>query len=186
MSKDFREDIPEIIAKKYVHRGFFDLRIDTIRSPDQQTQDYTTLCTKTRAAAVLGQDTEGRYILIREYRYPVGKWVYSLPGGRIEELEKSWEGARREFLEETGYRAPQLQPLFLHYPMPSVCDQVVEVFYSAQCTAVTHPSCDLLERIVPVCLREEELHSLFKQEGIAMDSLLCSALFYLRVSGKSC
>jgi ADP-ribose pyrophosphatase len=45
---------------------------------------------------------EPRLVLIREYRVPVGGYLYALPAGLLEAGEKAEETARRELLEETG------------------------------------------------------------------------------------
>ncbi len=184
--KDYlKEGIPETIEKTYVHRGFFDLRIDTIKSGNTP-ENYTVLLTKARAAAVLSQDICGRFLIIKEYRYPIGKWMFSIPGGRVEGKEPSLHAAKRELLEETGYEAKHLTPLCIHNPMPSVTDQAIDVFYSRECEKIQEPSISPSEVIQVMLLKEKELIALLKEKSSHVDSLLSSALFYLLVSKSSC
>ena len=49
--------------------------------------------------AVDGQD---RVVLIRQYRYPIGGYVYELPAGLVEPGEDPRQAAVRELFEETG------------------------------------------------------------------------------------
>ena len=42
-------------------------------------------------------------ILIRQYRYPLGRFIYELPAGLIEAGETPEQAAIRELKEETGY-----------------------------------------------------------------------------------
>ena len=44
-----------------------------------------------------------RIVLIRQYRYPVGGYIYELPAGLIDGDETPEEAAVREMKEETGY-----------------------------------------------------------------------------------
>ncbi len=45
-----------------------------------------------------------RIVLIRQYRYPLGDWLYELPAGLIDPGESAEQAAVRELKEETGYR----------------------------------------------------------------------------------
>ena len=47
-------------------------------------------------------DDPSRILLIHQYRYPVGRYLYELPAGLIEEGETPEEAAIREIREETG------------------------------------------------------------------------------------
>ena len=53
--------------------------------------------------ALLKSDPE-KILLIRQYRYPVGGYIYELPAGLVEAGEEAEAAAARELLEETGYR----------------------------------------------------------------------------------
>ncbi|MFN8534561.1 MAG: NUDIX hydrolase [Dehalococcoidia bacterium] len=62
------------------------------------------------AAFVVPLTADGRVILLRQYRYPIDRWVWEVPAGRIEG-ETVEETARRELLEEVGGLAARLTPL---------------------------------------------------------------------------
>ena len=49
------------------------------------------------------KEDPGKIILIRQYRYPLGRFIYELPAGLIEEGESPEQAAIRELKEETGY-----------------------------------------------------------------------------------
>jgi ADP-ribose pyrophosphatase len=61
---------------------------------------------------------DGRIVLVRQYRYAARQWLWELVAGGLEPGETPREGARRELLEETGYRARTLRRLFDFYPSP--------------------------------------------------------------------
>jgi ADP-ribose pyrophosphatase len=66
--------------------------------------------------------------MIRNARYAVQKTLWELPAGTMERGEKPEKTAEREILEETGYKAGVLEPLFWFYPVPGFCDEVMHVF----------------------------------------------------------
>lgn len=68
------------------------------------------------------QDEYGstRVVLERQFRYPVGKVMVEFPAGKLDIGESTWDCARRELREETGYsalewaRAGQLHPVIAY------------------------------------------------------------------------
>ncbi len=57
-----------------------------------------------------GQDEIQRVVLVRQYRYPVGDYVYEFPAGLVEQGEDFHEAAVRELHEETGLKLEPLHP----------------------------------------------------------------------------
>lgn len=47
-------------------------------------------------------DKKDKLVLVRQYRYPVGDYVYEFPAGLVEPGEKVMEAGIREMYEETG------------------------------------------------------------------------------------
>jgi ADP-ribose pyrophosphatase len=86
------------------------------------------------AAAVLPlldppDSTDPRVMLIRQYRYAAGGYVYEVPAGMPDHDEEPWdECARRELAEETGYRAGSLRYLTRIFTTPGFTDEVIHLF----------------------------------------------------------
>ena len=66
---------------------------------------------------------DGRLILVRQYRYAAQQSMWELVAGGLESGETPRQGARRELLEEAGYRARTLKPLFEFYPSPGILSE---------------------------------------------------------------
>ena len=79
-------------------------------------------------------EREPRVLLARQYRYPVGRALWELPAGRIDEGEKPLQAARRELLEETGFTARKWELALVFYSSPGFLDEVMYLFVARELT----------------------------------------------------
>lgn len=128
------------IDSRPVHKGrVVDLRVDTVRFPDGSTGELEMI-RHSGAAAVLpivgdpaGGDPD--VILIRQYRYATGGYIYEVPAGRPAFAGEDWEVcARRELEEETGMRAGSLRALTTIYTTPGFTDERIHLFLATELT----------------------------------------------------
>lgn len=70
----------------------------------------------------------GHVILIRQYRHAVGRWLWELPAGSVDEGESPEEAARRECHEEIGQVPDTIVRLGAFYPTPGYCDEEMVFF----------------------------------------------------------
>ena len=84
--------------------GFLEVRRDVVSLPDggQATREYIR---HPGAVAVIPLLDDGRIVLVRQYRYPVGRILIEFPAGKLDAGEDTLACAQRELLEETGYTA---------------------------------------------------------------------------------
>ena len=66
-------------------------------------------------------------LLIRQYRHAAGQFLLELPAGRIEPGEKLRPAAKRELLEETGYRAKRWSHLARYYASPGFVAESMDI-----------------------------------------------------------
>jgi ADP-ribose pyrophosphatase len=85
-------------------RGFLELRRDEVRLPDGQTATREFL-RHPGAVAVVPLLDDGRMVLVRQFRYPVGRTLLEFPAGKLDAGEDALACAQRELREETGYTA---------------------------------------------------------------------------------
>ncbi len=168
---------PRLEKSEWIYRGFCDLRLDTLKNNDGNSLIYTVLTTKKDAVAILAQDEKARFLLNKEYRHPIGKYILTCPGGRMEDGETPLESARRELLEETGCFAENIEPIGIFYPLSSLCDQKIHLFFASKISKMDKPQLDDFEFIIPELLTKEELFKEIKK-GAEIDSSLAAAFFY--------
>jgi len=88
-----------------VYRGhFLDVRRDLVRLPDGATaaREYIV---HPGAVMVVPLLEDGRLVIERQYRYPMGRAMLEFPAGKLDGGEAPFDCAVRELAEETGYRA---------------------------------------------------------------------------------
>ena len=131
---------PGRISRRPVHRGrVVDLGIDTVRFPDGSTGELEMIH-HSGAAAVLpilsdpaGDDPQ--IVLVRQYRYAAGGWLYEVPAGRPSRPGEPWdECARRELLEEAGLIAGELRYLTAIWTTPGFTDEKIHLFAALNLT----------------------------------------------------
>jgi ADP-ribose pyrophosphatase len=84
------------------------------------------------SVVVLAVDTETNpkdpgILLIRQYRHAAVKLMLELPAGRIEPGEKLIPAARRELIEETGYRAKRWSHHCNYYASPGFLTETMTI-----------------------------------------------------------
>jgi ADP-ribose pyrophosphatase len=78
---------------------------------------------------------DGRVCLIRNYRVAVKQTLIELPAGTLEPPEPPRETARRELIEETGFRAERLEPIHAFYLSPGILDERMHLFLATGLSA---------------------------------------------------
>jgi ADP-ribose pyrophosphatase len=137
---------------------FFDLYQQTVALPSGLEQDWQFV-THPGASAIAALDEQGRMLMVRQYRLPVGDWLVELPAGRLELDESPLVAAQRELEEETGYRAARWEPFFEFIPAPGFCSEVVYVFLAQGLETVPGGglACDEDEELELLWMRPEEV-----------------------------
>ena len=113
----------ERVASEAPYEGrFLKIRNDTVRLPNghTSTREYVV---HPGAVVVIPLLDDGRVLLERQFRYPVGQVMTEFPAGKLDPGEDPLVCGQRELLEETGYSATQWARACLLYTSPSPRDQ---------------------------------------------------------------
>jgi ADP-ribose pyrophosphatase len=121
------------LGREYVYRSpWCSFRVDGVELPGGQNIEYGVL-ESGGFAAVVAVTAGGDVVLVRQWRQPLGQFTLELPSGGVDAGEGAEAAARRELLEEAGYRAEGLERLTSVHTSTGRSTEVGHVF---RCGAV--------------------------------------------------
>jgi ADP-ribose pyrophosphatase len=87
------------------------------------------------SAVMMAVDEKKRILLVRQYRLPAEKYLWELPAGKLDPGEKPLQAAKRELIEETGYRARKWTKLASFFVSPGYVQERMTIFLAEDLTA---------------------------------------------------
>src|SRR5262245_1025231 len=107
---------------------------ETITTPGGQTKTRE-IVRHPGACVIVPLLDDGRVCLIRNWRVAVNQTLIELPAGTLEPPEPPEVTAKRELIEETGYRARQIQFLHAFFLSPGILDEKMHLYLATGLTA---------------------------------------------------
>ncbi|HLF84920.1 MAG TPA: NUDIX hydrolase [Blastocatellia bacterium] len=118
----------ELIKREYVHRGkVLDLSLSRFMS-EAKGEVEIEIVHHNGGAGTLPLFEDGTVALVRQWRYPLGRYSLEIAAGRIEPGHSPEETAARELEEELGYRATELRKLGEFLVAPGYCEERLFVY----------------------------------------------------------
>lgn len=125
--KDFRE---EKISSKTVYEGkILTLNADKVKVPSGR-ETIREVVLHSGGVTIIAHPDPSKIVLIKQFRYPIGKTIWEVPAGTLKQGEIPLEAAKRELKEETGYIANSWKHLGIVYPLPGYSTEIL-YFFSA-------------------------------------------------------
>ncbi len=118
-----------LIQSRTVHRGrVVEITVDRVELPNGHQVDLD-MVRHPGASAVVPFISETEILLVRQYRWAAGGFIYEIPAGKLDHRgEDPLACARRELLEEVGQHATDFQPLGSIVTAPGFTDEVIHLF----------------------------------------------------------
>jgi ADP-ribose pyrophosphatase len=119
-----------LLRGEQVFQGhFLDVRRDVVRLPNghQATREYIV---HPGAVMVVPLLDDGRLVMERQYRYPMGRVMLEFPAGKLDAGEPVGRCAERELAEETGYRAREWARAGVLHNAIAYSNEVIEVWFA--------------------------------------------------------
>jgi ADP-ribose pyrophosphatase len=118
----------ELVKRDYIYRGrVFDLSVSRFQSAEKGEVDIE-LVHHNGGAGALPLFDDGTVALVRQWRYPLGRFSLEIAAGRIEPGHTPEETAARELEEELGYRAREFRKLSEFQVAPGYCEERIYVY----------------------------------------------------------
>jgi len=121
----------KVIKHDVLHRGkVFDLIVDQVEYPSGN-RGIREVAHHPGGAVAVPVFSDGKVLLVRQFRYPFGIYTVEAPAGKLNPGEDPGPAAVRELEEETGYLAGKLEKLTAIYTTPGFCDEVLHIFLAS-------------------------------------------------------
>ena len=177
--KGSRAKTARILSSKVLFRGrVFTLKRDRVAEPSGIVTTREIIV-HPGSVVVLPVLSDGRIVLIRQYRHAAGQYLWELVAGHKEPNETAAAGVHRELLEETGYTARRIRKLLEIFPSPGLLGERMDIFLAEGLTKGTaQPEED--ERITQKIVTLREAEKWIRSGKIRDSKSVAGILYYAR------
>lgn len=150
---------------------------DTVRLPDgnSATREYIL---HPGAVCIVPMLDDGRVVLERQYRHPIGEVMIEFPAGKIDPGEDRLACAKRELLEETGYVAREWAFAATLHPTIAYSNEFIDIWFARRLT-LTERQLDEGEFLEVITATPQELLA-WCRDGVVRDSKTLAGALWLQ------
>lgn len=130
----------QVVSSKLAYRGpLFDVRTEVVREPGG-IQSRRDVIHHSGSVVVLAIDESENprdpHVLIeQQYRHAAQQYLLEIPAGRKDPGEGSLAAAKRELLEETGFKAKRWTKLVRYYASPGFLAEWMQIYLARDLVA---------------------------------------------------
>jgi ADP-ribose pyrophosphatase len=156
----------------------FDVKVDEIEYNDTGNKASRQVAVHPGGAVIVPVKSDGKIVLIKQYRYPLNKIIYELPAGKLEKGEDPQVCATRELIEETGYRSEKIFKLGKICTTPGFCDEILHIYAAKDIVPGEHAREEGEEGIEMFELTLDEINQKIRNGEIVDAKTICGITMY--------
>ncbi|HVJ07975.1 MAG TPA: NUDIX hydrolase [Acidisarcina sp.] len=177
----------EVVSSVLSYSGpLFNVHTDMVREPGGTVSRRDVIRHNGSVVMLAVDDSRSKrdplIIMERQYRHAARQFLWELPAGKMDEGEKPLAAAKRELIEETGYRAKRWTKLVRYFASPGFLGEWMQVFLAEGLSAgIAEPEEDehIEVKLVPL----SEVLSLIDDGQIEDGKTLIAVMLYARKKG---
>lgn len=162
--------------KELINTPFILVENRSYTLPDGSDLNDYTMVVEANGVSVVAQTTDGKIVLVRQFRTAPGAVSLDLPGGRVEKNEDPLPSAQRELQEETGYTSNNWSFLGTVQPSPHRLQSTIFVYLAKGCEKVADKQEDATEFLETVLVEKQELEKLIREDHFSC--AICISAFF--------
>ena len=117
-----------ILKSEVLHRGkVFNTKVDQIEY-NSGNKAVREVAEHPGGAVVVPVTSNGKIIMVTQYRFPVDKILLELPAGKLGKGENPLHCASRELEEETGYKSENVKEIGSIYTTPGYSSEKLWIY----------------------------------------------------------
>jgi ADP-ribose pyrophosphatase len=165
-------------SEELLRGNFLRIQRDTVALPDgsHATREFVR---HPGAVAVVPLLDDGRVLLERQWRHPLGRVLLEIPAGKVDAGESTLACARRELLEETGYTAREWAHATWVHNAAAYSDEGIDLWFARGLTAGA-PQLDAGEFLETVAMAFEDLDALARAGELTDAKTLIALMWWQR------
>lgn len=168
----------KILSSEYLCRHpYFTARKDKCETPDGKIIDAYFVVELPTTVCAVPVTADGKVLMVRQYRHPIGEAILEIPGGFIDKNESPEQAVKRELKEETGYEFTSVIRVGKIAANPGVLDNFTYLFLAQGGVKTSGQKLDKNEELEVEEISLEELKMLFLENKIEQ-SLHNNCIFY--------
>lgn len=155
------------------------LNLDLVPHPSGKYKQE--IVTPPDASAILAITPNLKIVMVKQYRPSANAKILEIPAGIIDEGETPEDTAKRELLEETGYKAKSIVELTWTYHSSGYSTGKTHLFLAYGCEKVVEQSLDVNEEIEVIELNIEEFFSMNPHDTKTLLAMLMADKYKLEI-----
>jgi ADP-ribose pyrophosphatase len=178
-SRSEKNKTAKVLSSKIIYQGpIFGVRRDEVLEPGG-VRTTREVITHPGSVVVLPLLPDGRILLIRQYRHATRQFLWELVAGRMDHGETPRQGAARELIEETGYRAKRFRIFLDLFPTPGFLEERMYVLLASGLSpGEARPEED--EKITSRAFTGAELDKMMRGGKLRDAKTIAGLLYYFR------
>jgi ADP-ribose pyrophosphatase len=167
---------PWPLVSSLLDRSFriFDLRMDRSVSPRTGAAHDFIVLESAPWVNVIALTEREEVVLIRQYRHGTREVTLEIPGGLVDAGEEPMAAAKRELLEETGYRGEEWIDLGYVHPNPAIQNNRCHTFLALGAKPAVEQSLDDKEDIAVLLNPLADIPRLIRRGEIIHSLVICA------------
>lgn len=176
-----REDLSweEVSTEHIVQDEWIDFRRSAYRLPDGNVFEPFYSFSRKDYVVIVASDCDGNYLCVRQFRQGIKEVTTEFPAGGLERSdgreyraggedsssEDALAAAKRELLEETGYRSDEWRHLITIPSNATIADNFAHVYLAKNCRKAGRQALDETEFLNVELHTEQEIQELIRTGG---------------------
>jgi len=178
-------ELPSVVASESLGAaGYLTFRRDTIRFPNGHEAERA-IVGHPGAVAIIAIDSDGKWLLVSQYRHPARRALLEIPAGTRDHDEAPEATAAREVREEIGYAAGNLVRVGGVYMVPGWGEEYIDFFLATNLQPSPLPQDDDEYLSAPIRMTLAEVNAAVDDGRIEDAKTVAALTLYQRFLARS-